>query len=103
VQEIAESAATGGPATAVLSVSAAVSESSVWAIVAIAGALGFAILLGAQDLQFSASTSLPLRAWACSQLPVWSCRRTRSSGRRQRGRQSRRCRASSRVSRSGSW
>ena len=53
VQEIAESAATGGPATAVLSGVSSGLESSVWAIVAIAGALGFAILLGAQDLQFS--------------------------------------------------
>src|SRR4051794_4325125 len=53
VQEIAESAATGGPATAVLSGISSGLESSVWAIVAIAGALGFAILLGAQDLQFS--------------------------------------------------
>jgi K(+)-stimulated pyrophosphate-energized sodium pump len=53
VQEIAESAATGGPATAVLSGVSSGLESSVWAIVAIAGALAFAILLGAQDLQFS--------------------------------------------------
>jgi len=53
VQEIAESAATGGPATAVLSGISSGLESSVWAIVAIAGAIGFAILLGAQDLQFS--------------------------------------------------
>ena len=53
VQEIAESAATGGPATAVLSGVSSGLESSVWAIVAIAGALGFAIVLGAQDLQFS--------------------------------------------------
>jgi K(+)-stimulated pyrophosphate-energized sodium pump len=53
VQEIAESAATGGPATAVLSGISSGLESSVWAIVAIAGSLGFAILLGAQDLQFS--------------------------------------------------
>src|SRR5450432_773620 len=53
VKEIAESAATGGPATAVLSGVSSGLESSVWAIVAIAGALGFAILLGAQDLQFS--------------------------------------------------
>src|SRR6185295_871250 len=41
VQEIAESAATGGPATAVLSGVSSGLESSVWAIVAIAGALGF--------------------------------------------------------------
>src|SRR6476660_6565820 len=53
VQEIAESAATGGPATAVLSGVSSGLESSVWAIIAIAGAIGFAILLGAQDLQFS--------------------------------------------------
>jgi K(+)-stimulated pyrophosphate-energized sodium pump len=53
VQEIAESAATGGPATAVLSGVSSGLESSVWAIVAIAGALAFAIILGAQDLQFS--------------------------------------------------
>src|SRR5262249_8173395 len=41
------------PATAVLSGVSSGLESSVWAIIAIAGALGFAIILGAQDLQFS--------------------------------------------------
>jgi K(+)-stimulated pyrophosphate-energized sodium pump len=53
VQEIAESAATGGPATATLSGISSGLESSVWAIVAIAGAIGAAIALGGSDLQFS--------------------------------------------------
>jgi K(+)-stimulated pyrophosphate-energized sodium pump len=53
VQEIAESAATGGPATAVLAGISSGLESSVWAIVAIAGAIGVAIALGGSDLQFS--------------------------------------------------
>ncbi len=52
VQEIAESTKTG-PATTVLSGVAAGLESSVWAIVAIAGALGASILLGDGNLQFS--------------------------------------------------
>ncbi len=53
VQEIAESAATGGPATATLAGVASGIESSVWAIIAIAGALGVAIALGGGDLRFS--------------------------------------------------
>ncbi|HUI48464.1 MAG TPA: sodium/proton-translocating pyrophosphatase, partial [Acidimicrobiia bacterium] len=53
VREIAESASTGGPATAVLAGIASGLESSVWAIVAIAGALAFAIALGGGDIQFS--------------------------------------------------
>ncbi len=53
VQEIAESAATGGPATATLAGVSSGLESSVWAIVAIAGAIGVAIALGGSDLQFS--------------------------------------------------
>ncbi len=53
VQEIAESAATGGPATATLAGVSSGLESSVWAIIAIAGALGVAIALGGGDLQFS--------------------------------------------------
>ena len=52
VREIAESARTG-PATTVLSGVSAGLESSVWAIVAIAGALGVAIGLGQGNLQFS--------------------------------------------------
>ena len=52
VQEIAESTKTG-PATTVLSGISAGLESSVWAIVAIAGALGASILLGDGNLQFS--------------------------------------------------
>jgi K(+)-stimulated pyrophosphate-energized sodium pump len=51
VQEIAESARTG-PATVVLAGTSIGLESSVWAIVAIAGAIGVAIGLGAGDLQF---------------------------------------------------
>jgi K(+)-stimulated pyrophosphate-energized sodium pump len=53
VQEIAESAATGGPATATLAGISSGLESSVWAIVAIAGALGVAIALGGSNLRFS--------------------------------------------------
>jgi K(+)-stimulated pyrophosphate-energized sodium pump len=53
VKEIAESAATGGPAVAVLSGVASGLESSVWAIIAIAGALAVAIALGGGNIQFS--------------------------------------------------
>jgi K(+)-stimulated pyrophosphate-energized sodium pump len=53
VREIAESASTGGPATAVLSGIASGLESSVWAIIAIAGAIAVAIALGGGDIQFS--------------------------------------------------
>ena len=53
VREIAESASTGGPATAVLSGIASGLESSVWAIVAIAGAIAIAIAFGGGDIQFS--------------------------------------------------
>ena len=52
VREIAESARTG-PATTVLSGISSGLESSVWAVVAIAGALGAAIALGGGNLQFS--------------------------------------------------
>jgi K(+)-stimulated pyrophosphate-energized sodium pump len=52
VREIAEAARTG-PATTVLSGISSGLESSVWAIIAIAGALGIAIGLGAGNLQFS--------------------------------------------------
>ena len=52
VREIAESARTG-PATTVLSGISAGLESTVWAIVAIAGAIGVAIGLGGGNLQFS--------------------------------------------------
>jgi K(+)-stimulated pyrophosphate-energized sodium pump len=52
VQEIAEAARTG-PATTVLSGMSSGLESSVWAIVAIAGALASAIALGGGNLQFS--------------------------------------------------
>ncbi len=53
VQEIAESAATGGPATAVLAGVSSGLESSVWAVVAISGALATAIGLGGGKIQFS--------------------------------------------------
>ena len=53
VQEIAESAATGGPATATLAGISTGLESSVWAIVAIAGALAVAIGLGGGVIQLS--------------------------------------------------
>ena len=53
VKEIAESAATGGPAVAVLSGVASGLESSVWAIIAIAGAIAVAIAFGGGDIQFS--------------------------------------------------
>ncbi|HET9770510.1 MAG TPA: sodium-translocating pyrophosphatase, partial [Acidimicrobiia bacterium] len=52
VQEIAESARTG-PATTVLSGTAVGLESSVYSVIAIAGALGVAIALGGGNLQFS--------------------------------------------------
>jgi K(+)-stimulated pyrophosphate-energized sodium pump len=52
VREIAEAARTG-PATTVLSGISSGLESSVWAIVAIAGALGVALALGGGNLQFS--------------------------------------------------
>jgi K(+)-stimulated pyrophosphate-energized sodium pump len=53
VQEIAESAATGGPATATLAGISSGLESSVWAIVAICGALAIAIGLGGGEIQFA--------------------------------------------------
>jgi len=52
VQEIATSARTG-PATTVLSGISSGLESSVWAILAIAGALGVAIAMGGGNLQFA--------------------------------------------------
>jgi K(+)-stimulated pyrophosphate-energized sodium pump len=52
VQEIADSARTG-PATTVLSGVASGLESSVWAVVAIAGAIGVAVGLGDGNIQFS--------------------------------------------------
>jgi K(+)-stimulated pyrophosphate-energized sodium pump len=52
VREIAEAARTG-PATTVLSGISSGLESSVWAIVAIAAALGVAVALGGGNLQFS--------------------------------------------------
>ncbi|HEU5081987.1 MAG TPA: sodium-translocating pyrophosphatase, partial [Acidimicrobiales bacterium] len=52
VQEIAEATRTG-PATTVLSGVASGMESSVWAVVAICGALGLAIGLGDGNIQFS--------------------------------------------------
>jgi K(+)-stimulated pyrophosphate-energized sodium pump len=52
VQEIAEATQTG-PATTILSGISSGLESSVWAIVAIAGALGVAIALGGGNIQFS--------------------------------------------------
>ncbi|MGH9136131.1 MAG: sodium-translocating pyrophosphatase [Acidimicrobiales bacterium] len=53
VQEIAESAATGGPATATLSGVATGLESSVYAVIAICGAIGVAIGLGGGNIQFA--------------------------------------------------
>jgi len=52
VKEIAESTS-GGPATVVLAGMAVGLESSVWAIIAIAGALGVAVGLGDGNIQFS--------------------------------------------------
>jgi len=52
VREIAEAARTG-PATTVLSGISSGLESSVWAIIAIAGALGVALALGDGNLQYS--------------------------------------------------
>ena len=53
VQEIAESAATGGPATATLSGIASGLESSVWAIILVAIAIGAAAGLGGGNIQLS--------------------------------------------------
>ena len=53
VQEIAESAATGGPATATLSGISSGLESTVWAIIAIAGAIAVGIGLGGGNIQFA--------------------------------------------------
>jgi K(+)-stimulated pyrophosphate-energized sodium pump len=53
VQEIAQSEATGGAATGVLSGISAGLESSVWAIIAIAGALAVAIGLGGGQVELS--------------------------------------------------
>ncbi|MDQ1466087.1 MAG: K(+)-stimulated pyrophosphate-energized sodium pump, partial [Actinomycetota bacterium] len=53
VQEIADAAASGGPATAVLAGISSGLESSVWAIVAISGALACGIGLGGGNIQFS--------------------------------------------------
>jgi K(+)-stimulated pyrophosphate-energized sodium pump len=53
VQEIAESAATGGAATATLAGVSSGLESSVWAVVAIVGALAAAIGLGGGEIEFS--------------------------------------------------
>jgi K(+)-stimulated pyrophosphate-energized sodium pump len=52
VQEIADSTRTG-PATTILSGISAGLESSVWAIIAIAAAIGVAIVLGGGNIQFS--------------------------------------------------
>jgi K(+)-stimulated pyrophosphate-energized sodium pump len=52
VQEIAESTRTG-PATTVLSGISSGLESSVWAVVAISGAIGVAVVLGGGNLQFA--------------------------------------------------
>jgi K(+)-stimulated pyrophosphate-energized sodium pump len=52
VQEIAESTRTG-PATTVLSGISSGLESSVWAVLAIAGAIGVAVVLGGGNLQFA--------------------------------------------------
>jgi len=52
VREIAEAARTG-PATTILSGISSGLESSVWAIIAIAGAIGAAIALGGGNIQFS--------------------------------------------------
>jgi K(+)-stimulated pyrophosphate-energized sodium pump len=53
VQEIAESAAAGGPATAILSGISSGLESTVWAIIAIAGAIAVGIGLGGGNIQFA--------------------------------------------------
>ena len=52
VQEIADSTRTG-PATTVLSGISSGLESSVWAVLAISGAIGVAVVLGGGNLQFS--------------------------------------------------
>ena len=76
VQEIADSTRTG-PATTVLSGISAGLESSVWAIIAIAGALGTSILLGDGNLQFSLYL-VALTGMGMLATTGWSCPRTRS-------------------------
>ena len=86
VREIAESANTGGPATAVLAGMSSGLESSVWAIVAIAGAIGVAIVLGGARHPVLA---LPGRAHRHGHARDDRCRRVGGhvrTGRRQRGR-----------------
>ena len=97
-----ESANTGGPATAVLAGMSSGLESSVWAIVAIAGAIVVAIG-SAATTSSSRSTWSRSPAWACSRRPVSSCRRTPSDRSPTTRRASPRCRASSKVSRHASW
>jgi K(+)-stimulated pyrophosphate-energized sodium pump len=53
VQEIAESETTGGPATGILAGVSSGFESSVWAVIAIVGALAVAIALGGGKIELS--------------------------------------------------
>ncbi|MBK9179544.1 MAG: sodium/proton-translocating pyrophosphatase [Acidimicrobiales bacterium] len=101
MKEIAESARTG-PATTVLSGTSIGLESTVWAIIAIAVAIGAAIGLGGGNIQLS-STWWPSPAWACSAPPAWSCPRTPSGPWPTTRPASPRCRATSRASPSASW
>ena len=78
-------------------------ESSVWAIVAIAGRASAPRSRSAAATSSSRSTSSPSPAWACSPRPASSCRRTRSARSPTTRPASPRCRASSRARPSASW
>ena len=101
VQEIADSTRTG-PATTVLSGISAGLESSVWAIIAIAGVSGRRSSSATATCS-SRSTWWPLPGWACSPPRVWSCPRTRSVRWPTTPPGSPRCRVSSTVRHASSW
>ena len=83
--------------------SARASSRTVYAIIAIAVALGVAHRPRRRQHPVLASTSSPSPAWACWPPPASSCPRTRSARWPTTPRASPRCRASSRASPSGSW
>ena len=101
VREIAEASRTG-PATVILSGISSGLESSVYAIIAIAAALGVGIC-SATATSSSPSTWSPSPAWACSPPPASSSPRTPSAPSPTTRPASPRCRASSRASPSASW
>ena len=78
VQEIAESAETG-PATVVLAGTASGMESSVYAVIAIAIAIGVALALGRRQPAVLALPRRPRAAWACWPRPASSSPKTPSA------------------------